>query len=211
MEKKSGVYKITSPSGRIYIGSSVDIYRNRLKQYRSLSCKSQPRLYNSLNKYGFENHKFEIIWECEEEYLNYFEYMFGVKFNVLDSKNGLNNSLPNLGEKRLIFSDERNKKISESHKGRKRIFSDEHKRNISKSKKGKSLISQEHREKLRLKRKGKKPCSKKVIDINTGKIWLCVKDCANELDVNHHTLRYHLKKNSEKYNNLKYLENKIIS
>jgi len=64
-----GIYKITSPSGRIYIGQSVDI-DTRWIYYRNLTCKSQPKIYNSLKKYGAENHIFEIIEECGLEELN---------------------------------------------------------------------------------------------------------------------------------------------
>lgn len=54
-----GIYKITNPSGRIYIGKSIDIYK-RWNQYKSLRCISQPKLYWSLKKYGVDNHIFEI-------------------------------------------------------------------------------------------------------------------------------------------------------
>ena len=67
--KICGIYKITSPSGRIYIGQSIDIQK-RWNQYKYNSCKSQTKLYNSLKKYGWENHKFEIIEECSKEELS---------------------------------------------------------------------------------------------------------------------------------------------
>lgn len=46
-----GIYKITNPNGRIYIGQSTDI-KFRWGIYRKLKCKDQPSLYNSLKKYG---------------------------------------------------------------------------------------------------------------------------------------------------------------
>lgn len=48
MEKITGIYKITSPSGRIYIGSSKNI-RRRFYSYKNLHCKDQPKLYNSFD------------------------------------------------------------------------------------------------------------------------------------------------------------------
>jgi len=62
---------ITSPSNRLYVGSTINI-RKRCISYRNLHCKTQYKLYNSLNKYGFDNHTFEIILECpvEEMYGN---------------------------------------------------------------------------------------------------------------------------------------------
>ena len=59
-----GIYKIISPSGKIYIGESENI-PNRIYYYKIVSCKKQRRLYNSIKKYGWENHIFEIIEECD--------------------------------------------------------------------------------------------------------------------------------------------------
>ena len=64
-----GIYKITSPSNRVYIGQSINI-KNRKESYRRLECKKQPKLYNSFQKYGWKQHKFEIIEECNLEQLN---------------------------------------------------------------------------------------------------------------------------------------------
>jgi len=64
-----GIYKITSPSGKIYIGQTMDVGK-RKKSYEKLKCKGQPKLYNSLVKYGFSEHIFEIIEECEVADLN---------------------------------------------------------------------------------------------------------------------------------------------
>lgn len=67
-----GIYKITSPSNRIYIGQSINIEnRKRIyKYYNSYKNCIGPKIYNSLQKYGFENHKFDIIEECLHEELN---------------------------------------------------------------------------------------------------------------------------------------------
>lgn len=55
-----GVYRITSPSGAVYIGQSWDIL-DRWRIYKSRPCKDQPRLYNSFQKHGTTNHQFEIL------------------------------------------------------------------------------------------------------------------------------------------------------
>lgn len=55
-----GIYKIISPSGKIYIGQSVNITR-RFKQYKRLQCPQQTHLYNSFLKYGVNYHKFEVV------------------------------------------------------------------------------------------------------------------------------------------------------
>jgi group I intron endonuclease len=65
----TGIYKITSPTKRIYIGQSTDIeYRKRW--YSRMYASQQPKLYRSINKHGWENHLFEIIEECSIDKLN---------------------------------------------------------------------------------------------------------------------------------------------
>jgi group I intron endonuclease len=61
-----GIYKITSPSNKIYIGQSHNIEK-RKSNYKRLVCKAQPKIYNSLKKYGFDNHQFEIIHELPND------------------------------------------------------------------------------------------------------------------------------------------------
>lgn len=63
------IYKIISPSNKIYIGQTIN-YKERIKRYKNLNCKKQLKLYNSLKKYGYENHKFEILEECNREELH---------------------------------------------------------------------------------------------------------------------------------------------
>lgn len=66
MTDKILIYKITSPSGKIYIGQTWDV-RVRLQNYRQHHCKNQRKLYNSLNKYGFVKHTFEVIQYYNED------------------------------------------------------------------------------------------------------------------------------------------------
>lgn len=61
-----GIYKITSPSGRVYIGQSWNI-KKRFSSYRNLTCSFQRILFNSLKKYGPENHIMDIIHELPED------------------------------------------------------------------------------------------------------------------------------------------------
>lgn len=62
-----GIYKITSPSNKVYIGQSWNISR-RFNQYSRMNgFKTQSILYNSLKKYGLKNHNFEIICELPSD------------------------------------------------------------------------------------------------------------------------------------------------
>jgi group I intron endonuclease len=98
-----GIYKITSPSNKIYIGQSINIDK-RWEQYKKYpsSYKGQRMLFNSIQKYGIENHIFEIVEECIIEILDEREIYWGLLFNVLGDK-GLNCKL---GNGKGIVSDE---------------------------------------------------------------------------------------------------------
>lgn len=133
-----GIYKITSPSNKIYIGQSIDIEK-RFTTYKSLGCKGQPRLFSSLKKYGVDKHLFEIIVECELSELNDNERFYQEIYNTLD--NGLNCQYVKTNDKKYVHSNETKLKISKSNIGKKgRLgvkFSEEHKTKIGLSKIGK--------------------------------------------------------------------------
>jgi hypothetical protein len=59
-----GIYKITNPKGKVYIGQSINI-PVRKNKYTLNHTKGQPRISRSITKYGWENHLFEIIEECD--------------------------------------------------------------------------------------------------------------------------------------------------
>lgn len=61
-----GIYKITSPSGKVYIGQSWNI-RNRWKEYKRTLAFSQPKLHSSLKKYGFHEHSLSVIHELPSD------------------------------------------------------------------------------------------------------------------------------------------------
>ena len=83
-----GIYKIISPSGKVYVGQSINI-ESRIKKYASCNCKLQVRLYSSIKKYGWENHIFEILEECSIEELNSRERYWQDQYECI-GKNGLN-------------------------------------------------------------------------------------------------------------------------
>lgn len=122
MKTKYGyIYKITSPTDKIYIGKSTNL-KLRLDDYRRLRCKNQKFLYNSLSKYGFDSHKFDIIYEGEHSLkeLNELEIYYIGLFNSFhgNNHNGLNLTLGGEGVFGRKISDEHRKKIIESNKNR---------------------------------------------------------------------------------------------
>lgn len=128
-----GIYKITSPSNKVYIGQSINI-KKRWINYKNLHCKRQPKLYNSFIKYGPENHKFELIEECleselfdkeifyKQQFINKFGWRLALFCEIFDQKSG------------GIRSEETKQKMSKAKIGKK--LSEETKLNISKAKKG---------------------------------------------------------------------------
>lgn len=119
--KKCGIYKIASPTGRIYIGSSKDIV-GRWRYYKNLRCKEQRRLYLSLLKYGYENHAFEIVEICSITELFKRERHYGLLYNVLSKKTGLNCQIPGELENTIQFSSDYRKRRSKAFLGEKNPF-----------------------------------------------------------------------------------------
>lgn len=122
-----GIYKITSPSNKVYIGQSVDIY-NRWAHYKRYGSKNQILLHRSFNKYGVENHKFEIIQICEELYLNTFENYWQEYYSAVGI-NGLNLKITSFNDLSGYLSEQTRLKISKAHKGKK--LSEDHKKKLS--------------------------------------------------------------------------------
>jgi group I intron endonuclease len=134
-----GIYKITSPSGKIYIGQSINI-DGRKKQYYSLDCKKQPKLYNSFKKYGPENHIFEIIEECSIELLNEQEVFY--KQQIIDKLGWdvalfceINDNSPRKGKS---LSKETKSKISKANIGK--IYSEESRQKYQILKREKNIV-----------------------------------------------------------------------
>jgi hypothetical protein len=62
----TGIYKITSPTNKVYIGQSYNINK-RVKHYSNCLCKGQPKLFQSIKKYGWNNHLFEVTHQLPED------------------------------------------------------------------------------------------------------------------------------------------------
>lgn len=135
-----GIYKITSPTKKVYIGQSIDI-EDRFKCYKRLKCKGQVILYASFLKYGVENHKFEILIECEIIELNEKERYYQDLYSCID-KNGMNCILTKSSDRSGKLSEITKKKMSEAQKSMppknddlRKNHSEKMKKNISNSNK----------------------------------------------------------------------------
>lgn len=113
-----GIYKITSPTKKVYIGQSTNIEK-RFSNYKGLHCKAQPIIYNSFLKHGFEKHTFEILCECEIFELNDKERYYQDLYSAIGI-NGLNCKLTETKDRSGKLSKETRRKIGLSHIGKKK-------------------------------------------------------------------------------------------
>ena len=184
-----GIYKITNPNGKIYIGQSIDIFK-RFTRYKS-DVKSQLALNNSFIKYGVKNHNFEIIEECIESCLNERERYWQDYYDVTGA-NGLNCRLTGTKDKSGALSDETKLKMKIAKKGFNlgKVTSDETKSKMSlahlgfkHSKTTKNKMSQ-----IKNINKVNHNANKIVLDLNTGVFYYSVFEAAKYFDVNENTL-----------------------
>jgi len=126
--RKAYIYKITNPLGNVYIGATLNI-KDRIYRYKTCRVLKQKLIYNSIKEYKWENHSFEVIYECFENEKRYFESFYGIKYDVL-GVNGLNCCIPKIFKDFSGLRQENKNLIGSFHKGK--IISDEQKQKISK-------------------------------------------------------------------------------
>ena len=129
----ASIYKITAPNGKSYIGQNLPGVHAKLKAKPgrvSLSlklyglkdrlrqrCKKNSNctlLRRSIKKYGWENMKVEVLLQCAQEQLNYYEQQMIKAWDSL-APNGLNCTTGGEAGKRLSMETRQN--ISKALKG----------------------------------------------------------------------------------------------
>lgn len=156
-EKTCGIYLITSPTGSLYVGQSTNC-ETRRQLYKNHRAKGQFRLHNSILKYGWENHTFEIIHKCSEQWLDFSEMFYIRLYDTFNTEHGMN--LQDGGNKYRKSSEETRRKQSAALKGKNtwtkgRKHSEETKRKISQNNLGK-FMSEESKMKVSQSNKGRK-------------------------------------------------------
>ena len=154
------IYRYKSPSGKYYIGQTIDEERRRYNFLRDITYAGDKINY-ARKKYGPENFEYTVLMKVtgddKEEiirYLNMLEPFFIKQYNSIE--NGYNSSE---GGKNGLLSEYTKKKMSEVRTGHK--TSEETKRKISEKHKGK-IISEESRKKMSDSRRGKIPGNKGI-------------------------------------------------
>jgi group I intron endonuclease len=186
-----GIYKITSPSGKIYIGQSQDI-KLRFYYYSIKYCFRQRRLYHSLKKYGSENHIFETIEECSIEELNKKERYYQELYDVI-GENGLNCIYQGTDEKRKVVSDEMKRKISIANTGDKNgMFGVKQTEEFKQARRNHRHTPESLKKIGDRSRGGNNANAKLVIDLSTGIFYDCIGDASFVLDLKRDTLKQKL-------------------
>lgn len=171
-----GIYKIVSPSGNFYIGSSKQIPKRWADHRRHLEKGTHTNsiLQNAVNKYGLDALSFEKILICQPSELLFYEQLlldsYKPKYNICD-KAGSGPS-----RKGIPFSEEHKKNLSISSKGNKsrtgKPHTEETKRKQSQARLGikyseetiqkmresgrTKIFTEEHRKNISLARTGRK-------------------------------------------------------
>jgi len=192
-----GIYKITNPNGKIYIGKSKDIEYRFIQYYLLDKRVIGIKLFNSLQKYGWDNHIFEIIEECDKTQLNEREIYWIQQCGSVE--NGLNLKYGGDGGD---WSDELKQKASINRigkssplKGKPRSF----KGRISPNK-GKKR-SEESKKLTSLKLKNKPQNGKHIVNYITNQKWISASEAGRYYNVSSVTIHNWVKKDK---NNLKY-------
>lgn len=137
--KQWTIYKITSPTGRIYIGKTCN-YTARRRQYSRVQLKRQDLIMNSIVKHGWGAHIMEAIdtfsgtatESCSKEIFWIRSYMSNkCKY---PEQNGLNMTDGGEGVLGIKRSEEYKQKCRDRNVGKK--LTEEHKKNIGDSLRG---------------------------------------------------------------------------
>ena len=138
IERKSGIYMWTSPSGKSYIGQSVNLQKRK----RALLCLGDiyggQKINRARKKYNNKRYwKYKVLEYCDIDDLDEREEYYISLYNTM--RKGYN--CESGGNENKIVSDETKQKLSEAMKGENnplygKHLTEEHKSKLSKAKKG---------------------------------------------------------------------------
>lgn len=138
------IYMLTSPSGKRYVGRTID-FKRRMRQYMEKTRANDSPIYREVNKYGFDNFKKEILETIDGERdfvdkeLNRLEQEYIEKYDTV--KDGLNQYRWDSNAREIKFSDEIKEKMKKSQTGRKHSIESRRKRAGKNAYQGKKVYS----------------------------------------------------------------------
>lgn len=110
------IYKITSPTNKIYIGQTVR-FKKRMYDYASKIYGGSFAIGRSITKHGWENHIVKIIDFAPQEQLNEREAFWIKEYDTFKSPHGLNLTKGGDGVLGRTRTPEERKRMSEARKG----------------------------------------------------------------------------------------------
>jgi len=151
------LYKIVNIiTNKIYIGQTCN-FKQRKASYKYKSKKeTQKLIHRSINKYGWDNHRFEVFCTCISELVDQLEIYFIKHFNSYHKNNKLGLNLTEGGPTSLKGKDNASYGIKKS---------------------------KEHLEKIAI--KNRKSVDQYSIDGKLIKTWKSIKDAYKELKISH--------------------------
>ena len=150
------IYKITNKlNGKCYIGQTIH-FEERIKKYKKLNVKGQPKIYRALKKYGVDSFTFELFDTAPDQLT--LDFLEDIYVRCFDSIEYGYNQKPGGGNK-VAFTEEIKKKISDAQRGQNSVWfgrkhTEEEKRKISLSHKGKKH-TEETKQKMSIIAQGK--------------------------------------------------------
>ena len=86
------IYTITNPIGEVYVGSTKNAFKARISEHKyNIKRQRKGKIYDSFNKYGFDNHSFKIVANTSNEDITELEHFiiqtFEPKLNISKSHN----------------------------------------------------------------------------------------------------------------------------
>lgn len=77
--KYNCIYGLFAPNNKVYIGQTTDPV-NRKSRYKTMTCKNQRKVIESLKEYGYDKHEFKVLHTLNDgatrEQMDYHEAFF---------------------------------------------------------------------------------------------------------------------------------------
>lgn len=111
------IYGLFAPNNSVYIGQTTDPI-NRKSRYKTLTCKNQRKVFESLKEYGYDQHEFKILHTlndgADRVQLDYHEQFFyalylQLGYSLLNLKSAGWNGKPNKESCELMSKSQRGK------------------------------------------------------------------------------------------------------
>lgn len=189
------IYKYTFDNGKCYIGQTNNI-TNRISYYRNHYKNNPYPFLRALNKYGFDENKFEIIATAKNRSeLNELEKGFIKLYKSNNKDKGYNLSSGGGGLSGLKHTQEYKDNMSEKYKGEGNpFFNKKHKKETLKkiSETCKKLppvwLGKTHTEEYKQLMSKLHPRSRKIICCETNEIFHSIRECSKKMKLNNSSI-----------------------